>query len=432
MKPYFKINGNKKLSGKVSVSGAKNSVLPLIFGTLLTNNEITLEDVPDISDVYMSVDILKYLGSNVIISNQGNRKMLSVDNKKTEYRELLIEEVTKFRASYYLLGSMIAKYGKCKLLLPGGCDLGPRPIDFHIKGFEDMGCVVELSEHDGKTIVDVTTPNGLKPTTIFLDFPSVGATINLILASIFTEGQTVIDNAAQEPEIVDLCTMLNSMGGNIKGAGTSEIRIKGVEQLGGGFHQVVPDRIEAATYLMIGGLIGENYTVENVIPEHLEALISKMEQIGIHLNVEVDKIHIVGREETLKSTRIKTGVFPSFPTDMQQIITTMLTQTSGVSEIIETIYPDRYRNCHELISMGADIEVRRSEETCRIAISGATKLSGTKVKATDLRAGMGMVFAGLIADGETHVHNIEHVIRGYDCIIDKLQKLGADIEMLYE
>ena len=427
---YFKIEGNKKLSGSVQISGAKNSVLALIIASTMTDKVVTIEDIPDIKDVKELVKILKFLGSNVIISQLGPKKSITIDNNELEYKELVMDEITTFRASYYFMGAMIGRFKKCKLLLPGGCFLGPRPIDLHLMGFEALGCEVKQYEENDSTAIEFSCPNGLKGNKIFLDFPSVGATINLMLAASFASGETVIENAAKEPEIVDIATLLNNMGVKIKGAGTNEIRIHGVEQLHGCYHQVVPDRIEAGTYLMIGAILGENFTIENIIPEHLEALVSKLEHIGINLRVMEDSITVLGRKDKLVNTNIKTGVFPSFATDLQQVFVTLLTQVQGESLVVETIYPDRFRHCDYLNLMGANIDVQHGEDMSKANIVGPSNLYGSDVMATDLRAGAALIFAGLIAQGTTHVSNVSHVLRGYDSIVEKLTAVGASIELL--
>ncbi|MGL5020507.1 MAG: UDP-N-acetylglucosamine 1-carboxyvinyltransferase [Mycoplasmatales bacterium] len=427
---YFKIEGNKKLSGSVQISGAKNSVLALIIASTMTDKVVTIEDIPDIKDVKELVKILKFLGSNVIISQLGPKKSITIDNNKLEYKELIIDEITTFRASYYFMGAMIGRYKKCKLLLPGGCFLGPRPIDLHLMGFKALGCEINQYEEKDSTTIEFNCPNGLKGNKIFLDFPSVGATINLMLAASFASGETIIENAAKEPEIVDIATLLNNMGVKIKGAGTNEIRIHGIEELHGCYHQVVPDRIEAGTYLMIGAILGENFTIENIIPEHLEALVSKLEYIGINLRVMEDSITILGRNDILVNTNIKTGVFPSFATDLQQVFVTLLTQVEGESLVVETIYPDRFRHCDYLNLMGANIDVQHGEDMSKANIIGPSKLYGSDVMATDLRAGAALIFAGLIAEGTTHVSNVAHILRGYDSIVEKLTAVGASIELL--
>ncbi len=432
MSKYFKIEGQKELSGNIHVSGAKNSVLALIIGSIMTNQVVTIEDVPDIRDVHMLKTILEYLGSNVIISTQGRKKIMIIDNQELEYKDLLIDEITAFRASYYFMGAMIARYKKCRLLLPGGCFLGPRPIDLHIKGFEALGCKVNQYEEAENTIIEIEVQGKLEGKNIFLDFPSVGATINLMLAASMAEGETLIENAAKEPEIVDVATLLNNMGANVTGAGTDEIRIEGAPNLNGCFHQVVPDRIEAGTYLMMAALLGKNVTVNNIIPEHLDGLISKLKEIGVNLEVNSESITVIDRKETLKPVSIKTGVYPSFATDLQQVFVTLLTQVPGDSTVIETIYPDRFRHCSYLNDMGSNIEVEKNEIYGKAVIHGDTSLSGKDVMATDLRAGAALIFAGLLAEGTTTVNNITHVLRGYDSIITKLRGIGAEIELIEE
>ncbi len=428
---YFKINGGNKLTGKVTISGAKNSVLALLIASVLTEKQLVIEDVPSIKDVYDLIEILEYLGSNVIVSDQGARKIVTIDNSKLEYKPLLIEQVTRFRASYYLMGVMLGKFGKCELLIPGGCFLGPRPIDLHLKGFESLGCTIEEFTYEQDEAIRIIAKNGkIEANTIFLDFPSVGATINLLLASAISNGTTILENAAKEPEIVDVITLLNTMGANIRGGGTGIIKIEGKQSLKGCYHQVIPDRIEAGSYLMLAGLIGEDVIIDNVIPEHLDALVSKLEQIGINMLIEADRITILNRVTNLSPVKIQTGVYPSFATDLQQVMATMLTQVPGYSEITETIYPDRFKNCHYLNDMGAQVELKRSENFGQAQITGKTDLKGAVVEATDLRAGFSLLFAGLIASGETEVHNINHVLRGYANIVEKLQSLGADIELI--
>ncbi|WOO88056.1 UDP-N-acetylglucosamine 1-carboxyvinyltransferase [Mollicutes bacterium LVI A0039] len=432
-KKYFKVRGGNKLNGKVTISGAKNSVLALLIASVLTDKQLVIEDVPAIKDVFDLVEILEYLGANIIVSDQGERKIITIDNKNLEYKPLLIEQITRFRASYYLMGVMLGRFGKCELLIPGGCFLGPRPIDLHLKGFESLGCEIEEFEHEGNEALRITAKSGrIEADTIFLDFPSVGATINLLLASAISNGTTILENAAKEPEIVDVITLLNTMGANIRGGGTGVIRIEGREALKGCYHQVIPDRIEAGSYLMLAGLLGENVIIDNVIPEHLDAVVSKLEQIGINMTIEIDRITVTGRVDKLSPVKIQTGVYPSFATDLQQVMATMLTQVDGYSEITETIYPDRFKNCHYLNDMGANIEIKRSENFGQAKIEGGTKLSGEVVEATDLRAGFSLLFAGLVAEGETEVHNINHVLRGYANIVKKLQNLGADIELIEE
>lgn len=433
MEPYFLINGQQPLQGKVRVSGAKNSVLALLIASTMTNDVVIFEDVPKIQDVDELISILRYLQSNVISMPKSNRNYVTIDGANLDYKDLLIEEITKFRASYYFMGAFVARFKRCRLYLPGGCRLGPRPIDLHIMGLEKLGCKINMIDDEDKTIVDISCPDGLKGNNIFLDFPSVGATINLILAASMAEGETKIENAAREPEIVDVVTLLNNMGANIKGAGTDEIRIKGVNELHGCLHQVVPDRIEAGTYVMMGCLLSNDLIVDNIIPEHIEALTSKLINMGFNLDIKDESIHIKATDKSkLEGTKIKTGVFPSFPTDLQQVLLTLTTQVNGKSEIIETIYPQRFKQCGDLENMGANINITLGEEQSKAIVTGATPLVGKTVHSTDLRAGAALVLAGLIAEGETKVYAINHILRGYDNFIEKLQAIGADITLVKE
>ncbi len=433
MERHFKIKGQRPLSGKVRISGAKNSVLSLLIASTMTNEVVQLEDVPNIQDVNILIDILKYLNANVISTPNLQNKTVTIDCANLDYKDLLIDEITKFRASYYFMGAFVARFKKCSLYLPGGCNLGPRPIDLHIMGLEKLGCKIKQEDQGDKTVMQITCPDGLKGADIFLDFPSVGATMNLILAATLAEGETKIENAACEPEIVDLATLLNNMGANIKGAGTDEIRITGVEKLSGTQHQVIPDRIEAGSYLMIGALLSDNLKIENIIPEHLEALTSKLLNMGFNLQINDDSINIGKTDlDSLKPVNIKTGVFPSFPTDLQQIFVTLTTQVKGESEIIETIYPERFKQCEYLKAMGASIDVNCKESQSKITVSGKTPLVGFDVESTDLRAGASLVLAGLIASGETRVFKIDHILRGYDNLINKLLEIGAEIELIEE
>ena len=433
MEPYFLINGQQPLQGKVRVSGAKNSVLALLIASTMTNDVVIFEDVPKIQDVDELISILRYLQSNVISMPKSNRNYVTIDGANLDYKDLLIEEITKFRASYYFMGAFVARFKHCRLYLPGGCRLGPRPIDLHIMGLEKLGCKIDMIDEGDKTIVDISCPDGLKGNNIFLDFPSVGATINLILAASMAEGETKIENAAREPEIVDVVTLLNNMGANIKGAGTDVIRIKGVKELHGCLHQVVPDRIEAGTYVMMGCLLSNDLIVDNIIPEHIEALTSKLINMGFNLDIKDESIHIKETDKSkLEGTKIKTGVFPSFPTDLQQVFLTLTTQVNGESEIIETIYPQRFKQCGDLENMGANINITLGEEQSKAIVTGATPLVGKIVHSTDLRAGASLVLAGLIAEGETKVYAINHILRGYDNFIEKLQAIGADITLVKE
>lgn len=430
MNKYFKINGGNGLKGKVKISGAKNSSLPLMIATLIASEKFILEDIPKIQDVSVISSILERIGSQIYYEDK-EKTNLVIDNSNIEYKELKYEDVSKLRASYYFIGALLGRYGKAKILLPGGCFLGPRPIDLHLKGFKMLDCDVTLTKEGNFEVLEVVAKTGkIKGAKIFLDFPSVGATINLLLAAAQGEGETIIENAAKEPEIVDVVNLLNKMGAEIKGAGTEIIKIQGQMKFKGCKHQVIPDRIEAGTYLLYGAFLSENLFVENIIPEHLEPLFAKLQESGVNLEIGDDFVRVKGREKNMKPINIKTGVHPSFPTDLQQVIATFLTQVSGESQIIDTIYPERFRNCNYLNEMGANIDVKIDQEKGIAKITGETQLVGKEVIATDLRAGAGLVFAGLIAKGETKIYDIEHILRGYSNIVEKLQKIGAKIEVI--
>jgi UDP-N-acetylglucosamine 1-carboxyvinyltransferase len=327
-------------------------------------------------------------------------------------------KVKKLRASYYLMGAMLGRFKKAVIGLPGGCHLGPRPIDQHIKGFEALGA--QVTNEQGAIYLRAEE---LKGARIYLDVVSVGATINIMLAAVLAKGQTIIENAAKEPEIIDVATLLSSMGARIKGAGTDVIRIDGVESLHGCRHSIIPDRIEAGTYMIIGAAMGQEVLIDNVIPLHLESLIAKFREMGIHVETNNDQIWIVGGQKELKAVDIKTLVYPGFPTDLQQPFTSLLTKSTGTSVVTDTIYSARFKHIDELRRMGAKIKV----EGRSAIVTGPTKLQGAKVKASDLRAGAALVAAGLIAEGVTEVTGLEHIDRGYSQLEEKLTSLGATI-----
>jgi len=332
--------------------------------------------------------------------------------------DLLDEGVKKLRASYYFMGALLGRFKHVKMYSPGGCNLGPRPIDLHLKGFEALGAKVV---RDGDIIcIDADELIGDE---IYLDIASVGATINIMLASCFAKGKTTINNAAKEPEIIDLSSMLNKMGAHIRGAGTSEITIDGVQRLKGCIHDIIPDRIEAGTYIIAAAAVGENVKVNNVIPQHIEALTSKLEEMGVKMQIGSDFVKVIGCN-TLKPVDIITQPFPGFATDLQQPLTSLLTMANGISHVEETLYLERFKHCEQLNKMGANI----SYQTGKSVINGPSKLYGTDITATDLRCGASLVIAGLIAQGETIIHDAYHIYRGYDSIVEKLAGLGADIE----
>lgn len=415
MEEVIKIEGGHHLNGHVKISGSKNSTVALIPACVLGNEPVTIYGVPDISDVKALTILLKDLGVEV---KQIDEETLFIDPRKMENRPMNSPAVHKLRASYYFMGALLGKFGHAEIMMPGGCYLGPRPIDLHLKGFEALGAKIEYK--GGAYILDA---DQLKGTRIFLDIPSVGATINIMMAAVYAKGRTVIENAAREPEIIDIATLLNKMGARIRGMGTSTITIEGVESLGGCSHEIIPDRIEAATYIIMAAAMAEDMTVENIIPQHLEAILSKLDEIGINMDLGSDFVRIYGPNEDLRPTEISTKPYPGFATDVQQPFTALLTKANGQSIVTETIYTERFKHCNELNKMGANIDVRIPSGF----INGPTPLSGTQVVATDLRCGAALVIAGLMADGITEIHDIYHIDRGYDNLDHKLNSLGAKI-----
>ena len=410
------IEGGKELSGEIKISGSKNSAVALVPAAVLCDEEVTIANVPNISDIDALDEILNHLGATVT----RNDDMIKIDSSKIENK--VIPEVIskKLRASYYFMGALLSKFKKVEMYFPGGCSIGARPINLHLKGFESLGAKVQ--EKDNMFVI---TADNLRGAKINLDFASVGATINLMLAAVKAEGTTVISNAAKEPHIVNVATFLNNMGAKISGAGTSEIKIVGVNHLHSCFHEVVPDYIEAGTYMILASIIGKQVTISNIIPDHLESLISKLEDIGVPMEIGIDFIRISAPDK-LMATNIKTQVYPGFPTDLQQPMATLLTQAVGKSIINETIWENRFLNLNELNKMGATTELLSNSKA---VIVGPTKLHGKKVKATDLRAGASLVIAGLVADGKTTIENADYILRGYEGIVDKLTKVGAKIKL---
>lgn len=414
METVIKIRGGKTLNGEVTISGAKNATVALIPAAILASGPVTIVGIPQIADVQNLTKILNLLHVEV---HQVSKDHIIIDPGHMEDVDLVDNAVTKLRASYYFMGALLGKYGKVKIKMPGGCDLGPRPIDLHLKGFEALGARVTYER--GCYLIQAEE---LKGSDIFLDFASVGATINIMMAAVYAKGRTTIENAAKEPEIIDVATLLNNMGAKVRGAGTDVITIDGVNSMYGCIHEIIPDRIEAGTFLIMAAACGKKVVVKNVIPQHLEALTSKLKDMGVPLKIDIDKI-TVGESGSLKTTDITTRIYPGFPTDLQQPLTVLLTQANGDSKVQETIYKERFKHCEELNSMGADITVGNGEAE----IHGPTPLFGAKVAATDLRCGAAMMVAGLIANGVTEIHNIYHIERGYSEIDKKLIALGADI-----
>ena len=412
----LKIEGNKTLSGTIEISGAKNSAVALIPASILSDGIVKIDNVPNISDIDALNEILEYLGAKV----KRTDKEIEIDSKEIKNKEIPEEISKKLRASYYFMSALLGKYKKVEMYFPGGCSIGARPIEQTLKAFEALGAKV-IEENNKYTI----TAEELIETDISLDMPSVGATVNAILVSTKAKGITKIYNAAKEPEIVSVATFLNNMGAKIKGAGTSTITIEGVNSLSGAFTEVIPDRIEAGTYIIAGALLGNNLKITNIIPKHVESLTEKLKEMGVPLTIKEDSI-IVSKANNLKPVKVKTLGYPGFPTDLQQPLTTLLTQVNGISTLEETIYENRFKNVEYLNKMGADIEIIGQ----KIKVKGPTKLTGTNVEATDLRAGACMVLAALIADNTTYINSIEHVLRGYENIIEKLSNVGAKIELI--
>lgn len=416
--PKIKVEGGHELSGTITISGAKNSVVALIPAAILCDETVTISNVPNITDVDDLENILVHLNAKINRSS-GKVEINSSDIINKEITETLSK---KLRASYYFMGALLGKFNKVDMYFPGGCSIGARPINLHLKGFELLGA--KITEEENHFIIEAEK---LKGNNIYLDFPSVGATINIILAAVKAKGKTIIDNAAQEPEIVNIATFLNNMGAKIKGAGTSTITITGVKYLHSCFHEVIPDRIEAGTYLVIGSLLGRNLKIDNMIPNHLEALIAKLTEAGVEMEIGLDNI-IIHEPKKYKAIDIKTLVYPGFATDLQQIMATFLTQCKGRSVIEETIYENRFQNLKELNKMGANTTVRKDNR--KATIKGKTELIGTDVMATDLRGGASLLVAALIAEGITTIDNISYILRGYDKIVEKLTAVGAKIEII--
>lgn len=412
------IEGGRTLTGEVRISGAKNSVVALIPATILTKGKCVIENVPNISDVTILIKMLEKLGSKVTFENE----VLTIDNKDVKNQLIDEEYASKIRASYYFMGSLLGRFGEASIAYPGGCIIGSRPIDFHLNAFKKMG--VNIVDNDGN--YELTT-NHLHGIDIFFDFPSVGATINVMIAAVLAKGKTTITNAACEPEITNVASFLNSMGAKISGAGTSRITIEGVTELGDGYVEVIPDRIEAGTYLIIGALLGKDFSVAPIVEDHLGSILYKLRESGVDFVLKDHKITLSAPEH-LKPVNIKTTVFPGFPTDLGQPMSTFLTQCEGESLFEETIYENRLRHVPYLNNMGANIKAFDQ----KAIITGKTPLKGRKVKATDLRAGASMLVAGMIASGTTTITNIEHLLRGYERIVDKLDTVGASIQLIDE
>ena len=411
----LEVDGNIPLTGTIRISGAKNSVVALIPAAILTNNKVTLTNVPDITDVNALCDILEYMG--VVVSRASGS--IVIDPSNMENRVIPNELSNKLRASYYFMASLLAKYGEVNIYFPGGCSIGSRPIDQTLKVFKALGAkVIE------KNFMFTIKAKELKGNEITLDMPSVGATVNALIVGSKAKGTTVIHNAAREPEIVDLANMLNKMGSHITGAGTSTVKIVGEEVLDGCFHDIIPDRIEAGTYVILGALVGNYLRIENIIPEHLEALTDKMHEMGADLEINQDSI-VVNAHDNLIGVDVKTSGYPGFPTDLQQPFATLLVGAHGKSTINETIYENRFMNIPYLNKMGANISVNERIAT----ILGGNELHGEEVEGTDLRACASLLLAALKAKGHTVIKNVEYLLRGYEDVMEKLTNVGAKIEL---
>ena len=405
------IEGNKTLTGTIKVSGAKNSAVALIPAAILSNGIVTIENVPNISDIDALNEILEYLGAKV----ERNGSIMKIDSRNIVNKEIPEAISKKLRASYYFMSALLGKFKKVEMYFPGGCSIGARPIDQTLKGYKALGATV--IEDGNKYSISAENLIGGH---VYLDMPSVGATINTLLASVMADGETIIENAAKEPEIVNVATFLNNMGANIMGAGTNEIRVVGVSALNGAYTEVIPDRIEAGTYVIAGALVGDNLRID-----HIEALLLKLKEMGFKIHIGSDYLEI-SKIDKLKPVRVKTLGYPGFATDLQQPLTTLLTKCNGVSKLEETIYENRFKNVSYLNKMGADI---RLIDNRNIEVHGKTDLVGTTVTATDLRAGACLVLAGLAASGTTVIKEIEHVLRGYEDITTKLTNVGANIKI---
>ena len=408
------IQGGRRLSGTVKISGAKNAVLPVIAASLLASTPSVIEEIPDLDDVTTITEVLQYLGLNT----RREPGRLFIDSTGIKSCEASYELVRKMRASFLVMGPLLSRFQEARISQPGGCAIGTRPIDLHLKGFEALGAEII----QGHGFIEARAPKGLQGAKVYLDFPSVGATENIMMAASLANGRTIIENAAQEPEIVDLANYLNAMGANVRGAGTNAIRIEGVKNLTGTSYAVIPDRIEAGTYMVAAAITGGDVLLKNVLYEHLKPLVAKLKEAGVAIEQDVDQMRVTA-SGGLRAVDIKTLPYPGFPTDMQAQFMALMSVADGSSIVSETVFENRFMHVDELKRMGANIRVDG-----RIAmLDGVKKLTGCPVTATDLRAGAALVLAGLAAEGQTEIGSVYHIDRGYDRIVDKLQGLGADI-----
>ena len=411
----FVIKGGTPLRGEVTVSGAKNAAVAIIPATILAGGPCLLENIPDISDVYTLYDMLSLMGATVRVVS---RTSVFIDTSNITSHKVPEDLARQLRASYYFLGALLGRCNEANVPLPGGCDFGVRPIDQHIKGFEALGANVNI----GHGSVSIST-EGLLGSHIYFDVVSVGATINVMLAAVKAKGLTVLENVAKEPHIVDLANFLNSMGADVRGAGTEVIKIRGVEEMHGCTYSIIPDQIEAGTYMVAAAAVGGDVTIDNVIPKHLESITNKIEDCGITVIEYDESVRIISEGGRMKACRVKTSPHPGFPTDMQPQFATMLCLCNGTSTVVEDVWDNRFKYIDQLRRMGANIIVNGDTAL----ITGVDKLRAAPVEADDLRAGAAMVIAGLMADGETTVGNIKLIDRGYENLVEKLTAVGADI-----
>ena len=411
----FVINGGHELFGEVNISGAKNAAVAIIPAALLAEDTVRIENIPQISDVHLIIEILSRMGAEIKVVNKNT---LDINTTNINYQSIPYELTSHFRASYYLIGAMLGRFSKADVALPGGCDFGVRPIDQHVKGFKMLGAQVDII--DG---VVCAKAEKLVGTPVYMDVVSVGATINIMLAAVKARGLTVIENAAKEPHIVDLANFLNSMGADVRGAGTDVIKIRGVEKMHGCTYSIIPDQIEAGTYMVAAAACGGDVLVKNVIPKHLESITAKLEEAGAEV-IEYDDAVRVTRFKALSKCNVKTMPHPGFPTDMQPQMAVLLSIANGTSILSESVWDNRFQYVQQLLRMGADIQVDGKVAV----IVGVPRLDGTTVRATDLRAGAAMIIAGLLAEGTTTVEDTIYVERGYEDVVEKFSALGADIK----
>lgn len=411
------INGGKRLFGEVKISGAKNAAVGILAASIMTDEDITIENIPDVWDINVMIDAIKVLGANV---TRINRNTVKINSKNACITELSDLNLGKMRATYYFVGALLAKHKQAKVIFPGGCNIGARPINLHLKGFNALGA--NAYEKDGYIIASADSLRGAQ---IYLDIVSVGATINIMLASVLATGVTIIENAAKEPHVVDIANFLNSMGANIKGAGTDVIRIKGVKKLHGSTYTVIPDQIEAGTYMALASITKGDVIIKNIIPKHLESITAKLIDLGNRVIPYDEAIRVIGTDKILP-TNIKTMPYPGFPTDLQPQFACTLALANGKSSIVESIFENRFKYVEQIKKMGAIIKIDGNT----INIEGIDHLEGQKLIAPDLRAGAALIIAALAAKGESTIDKIEFVERGYEDFVNKLKDLGADIKKI--